>query len=616
MLAALGWMPSIPAAGVETGPQAAFENEVQPLLEKYCYACHGHGRRKGDVSLETDRTIAEIHAHAKIWETVLERVSSHEMPPEDAELQPPPAERERITGWIERELFQLDPANPDPGRVTIHRLNRVEYNNTIRDLVGVNFQPADDFPADNSGYGFDNISDVLSLSPVLLEKYLQAANRILDEALPTAARQARVTHLRANLMLVGFNATFDFGDGWMPLGSLEEDAVSTIMTFAPGDYRVKVLAYATPEGKSLSSDKPLSEVPIVLSCTVDDALVGTWPVDAPKDRPRVFELRLGLPAGRHRVAFVNRRIRGGDNELIMSKGRPGPLQGGTVYVKTVDIEGPLPTKTLRMPAASLAASGGAKTTPAGSRFFEHEGEVALHYTVPSTGEYLFRAQAYAQQAGAQPAQMEFRVDGKPVRVFDVQAPAKLQPLPDQRVFSDVLLNAVPQIYEYRLTLPRGEHRLAAAFINDFADAANPNPNLRDRNLIVDHLELAGLTEPAGLPDYAEPIRKLFAKAATPPRPTGIKGALARLTGRTPPLPTDAERARIVIGDFTRLAWRRPITPAELDELMQLYASAVAEGESFPAGVKFALKAVLVSPYFLFRGEQAAPASPLSPLAQH
>jgi hypothetical protein len=299
----------------------------------------------------------------------------------------------------------------------------------------------------------------------------------------------------------------------------------------------------------------------------------------------------------------------------MSKGRPGPLQGGTVYIKTVDLEGPLPTKTLRMPAGRLEASGGAKTTPAGSRFLEHEGEVALRYTVPAAGEYLFRAQAYAQQAGSETARMEFRMDGQPVHVFDVQAPAKLQALPDQRVFSDVLLNAVPQIYEYRLTLPAGEHRLAAAFINDFADPANQNPNLRDRNLIVDHLELASLTEPAGLPEYAEPIRKLFAKAAAPPRPTGIRGALARLTGRTSPPPTDAARARTIIGDFTRLAWRRPITSAELDELMQLYASAIAEGESFPAGVKFALKAVLVSPYFLFRGEQPLSGPANSPIAE-
>src|SRR5690606_17835292 len=69
-----------------------------------------------------------------------------------------------------------------PGRVTIRRLNREEYNNTIRDLVGVDFDPAEGFPADDTGYGFDNIGDVLSLSPIMLEKYMNAAQRILDEA--------------------------------------------------------------------------------------------------------------------------------------------------------------------------------------------------------------------------------------------------------------------------------------------------------------------------------------------------------------------------------------------------------------------------------------------------
>src|SRR5438552_4045347 len=73
--------------------------------------------------------------------------------------------------------------HPDPGRVTIRRLNRAEYNNTIRDLTGIDFQPAADFPEDDSGYGFDNIGDVLSLSPVLLEKYLAAAEKILDMAM-------------------------------------------------------------------------------------------------------------------------------------------------------------------------------------------------------------------------------------------------------------------------------------------------------------------------------------------------------------------------------------------------------------------------------------------------
>ncbi len=105
------------------------------------------------------------------------------MPPADAE-QPTDAERKTIARWIDDALAKPVPdALQDPGRVTLHRLNRAEYDNTIRDLVKVDFQPADDFPTDDVGYGFDNIGDVLSLSPLLFEKYLIVAERILDEAI-------------------------------------------------------------------------------------------------------------------------------------------------------------------------------------------------------------------------------------------------------------------------------------------------------------------------------------------------------------------------------------------------------------------------------------------------
>jgi hypothetical protein len=94
----------------------------------------------------------------------------------------------KLADWIKYGAFQLDPANPDPGRVTIHRLNRVEYKNTIHDLMGVDFNTDDEFPPDDSGYGFDNIGDVLTVSPLLLEKYLQAAEKIVKEAVPTVAK--------------------------------------------------------------------------------------------------------------------------------------------------------------------------------------------------------------------------------------------------------------------------------------------------------------------------------------------------------------------------------------------------------------------------------------------
>ena len=587
-------------------PPAPFEKTVQPLLKTYCFECHGNGKHKGDVALDRYHDLAAVHDDEKIWATVMDRVHTEEMPPDDADLQPSQEERDAISGWIEHELYHLDPANPDPGRVTIHRLNRAEYDNTIRDLVGVDFHPADDFPADNSGYGFDNVSDVLSLSPMLLEKYVAAARRVLDQAIPTEIVHCRTTHLRANLMAVGFNADGDRGDGWMPLGSLEEDAVSTTMEFSPGDYNVRVLAFATPKGKYASSHRPLSEEPIILTCTLDDSIVGAWKIDVPEDRARMFDMRIGVPAGRHRIAFVNHHLRGGKNELVLRNGRPGPLQGGTIWVKAVDIEGPLPTATRRVPAGELAASGPGAPLVGGRRLLAHNGELGASCHVAAEGEYLMRAEVCADQAGPEPARMEFRIDGKPVQTFDVLAPATLKPPPGQRVFSLVLLNAVPQVYEYRAKLPAGDHKLSVAFLNEFADPDNPNPNLRKRDILVDYIELAGLTEPATLPPRPAPIQRLFAAAAAPPPPTA--GFFARLTSRPAGPPAPADQARYIIRAFARRAWRRPVVPAEVDALMGLYDSAVAGGASFDSGVKFALEATLVSPYFLFRGEAPSGAS--------
>ena len=99
---------------------------------------------------------------------------------------PRPPSANRSSTWIDQGLAQSDCGRErDPGRVTIRRLNRNEYNNTIRDLIGVDFHPADDFPSDDVGYGFDNIGDVLSMPPILLEKYLTAAEKIAERALGT-----------------------------------------------------------------------------------------------------------------------------------------------------------------------------------------------------------------------------------------------------------------------------------------------------------------------------------------------------------------------------------------------------------------------------------------------
>ena len=106
----------------------------------------------------------------------------------EEEAPPIPEDQQKLERWIKNTVFEIDPKYPDPGRVTVRRLNRVEYRNTIHDLMGINYNADAEFPPDDTGYGFDDIGDVLTISPMLMEKYLAAANDIVGQAVPTVAR--------------------------------------------------------------------------------------------------------------------------------------------------------------------------------------------------------------------------------------------------------------------------------------------------------------------------------------------------------------------------------------------------------------------------------------------
>jgi cytochrome c553 len=174
----------------------AFGKTIQPFLAANCYVCHNSGLKSGELNLEAYKSQTSITQDRDRWEKVLHKLRTGEMPPK-AMPRPDQAEVEKVCRLIEGEFGRVDQSvKPDPGRVTARRLNRTEYNNSVRDLLGVQLRPADDFPQDDSGYGFDNIGDVLSLSPVLMEKYLAAAERVARTAVfgpellkPTLARQ-------------------------------------------------------------------------------------------------------------------------------------------------------------------------------------------------------------------------------------------------------------------------------------------------------------------------------------------------------------------------------------------------------------------------------------------
>ncbi|MGA9773992.1 MAG: DUF1592 domain-containing protein [Blastocatellia bacterium] len=162
--------------------QGTFSKTIQPFLATNCYMCHNSSLKSGALNLEAYKTQASMTEDKDRWEKVLHRLRAGEMPPVGGP-RPDRGEVEKVCRLIESELTRGDQsAKPDPGRVTARRLNRTEYNNTVRDLLGVDLRPADDFPQDDSGYGFDNIGDVLSLSPVLMEKYLAAAEKVARAA--------------------------------------------------------------------------------------------------------------------------------------------------------------------------------------------------------------------------------------------------------------------------------------------------------------------------------------------------------------------------------------------------------------------------------------------------
>ena len=154
------------------------------FLEAYCFSCHAGDEPAAEVALDSFTDNQSLIENRDIWERVLDMVATGQMPPSDSERFPTIETSEAFVAHVEAIFERADrTAKPDPGRVTVRRLNKVEYKNTVRDLLGVDFNPTENFPADDVGHGFDNIGDVLSMSPLLMERYLEAAEAIVSRVI-------------------------------------------------------------------------------------------------------------------------------------------------------------------------------------------------------------------------------------------------------------------------------------------------------------------------------------------------------------------------------------------------------------------------------------------------
>jgi mono/diheme cytochrome c family protein len=168
---------SIPASAQRSAPAAAPAPDYASLVGTHCVSCHNDRLKTAGLSLQT-LTLTDVPAHGDVWEKVLRKLRSGEMPPATARSRPAPENAGALVSYLETTLDRAAAASPNPGRAVIHRLNRAEYSNAIRDLLAVDIRPGEWLPVDDSGYGFDNIAAVLSTSPALLDRYMAAAGKV------------------------------------------------------------------------------------------------------------------------------------------------------------------------------------------------------------------------------------------------------------------------------------------------------------------------------------------------------------------------------------------------------------------------------------------------------
>ena len=170
------------ATGLPAAEEPGFDAALGPFVKSYCVGCHGPRKKEAKLDLSAEASARSVVRHYRVWDRVVERLESGEMPPEDHPKQPTPKEREAAVAWLKGVRAAEAKKNAgDPGPVLARRLSNAEYDNAVRDLTGVDLRPTREFPVDPADEaGFDNSGESLAMSPALLKKYLDAARRVAD----------------------------------------------------------------------------------------------------------------------------------------------------------------------------------------------------------------------------------------------------------------------------------------------------------------------------------------------------------------------------------------------------------------------------------------------------
>lgn len=326
--------PRAPALAGSSDPLAAdlerrFREDVRPLLARSCFGCHGPDKARADVRFDRLATVADVMGMSDQLAVARELVTLRQMPPED---EPPLTEHEVLTiqQWIDaaRDYYPADGAI-DPGWFTIHRLNRAEYRNTLRDLLGIDPSEHDvaaNLPPDDTGYGFDNMAAVLSVSPLQVEAYLGAAERALDLSLGPMFLVSTEPRTLRRLSIDGGGRELESGGFFFYSNGGAAERVEIPVT---GEYEVTVESWGDPAG---------DEAPR-LAVRFGNRTLKTIDATSTRDRPQVDRVRVRLERGAADlgVHFIN--------DYYVKD-----VADRNVAVESVAIAGPLDEATVERPA--------------------------------------------------------------------------------------------------------------------------------------------------------------------------------------------------------------------------------------------------------------------------
>jgi len=478
---------------------APYDADVRPILERYCFDCHSGDQAEAGITLDTyQESRAKTHER-KAWVKVLRQMQGGAMPPIDSE-QPTRAEIATLERWIAGYALVPDCSRGErPGRVTVRRLNREEYNNTVRDLFGVKVRPADDFPSDDVGYGFDTIGDVLSLPPVLLDRYIDAADVVARAVIASTDADAAPTRRIEGGRL---NSTGQFTREF----EIEQE----------GNYAIRVMAWGDQAGPD----------PCRMMIGLDGKPRRTVNVPNGRGSPIEYDFKLRLEPGKHQlaVAFLNdfynknekdpkKRDRNLAIDAITLAGPIGllpddlPASHTRFFSKPIDPEAEVTEQADQMKAILGPVASRAFRRPATAE--ELDGLAAVFFSARRSGETIERAAQLALSALLVSPSFLFRVEGDP-------APGRIRNLNDFELaarLSYFLWSSLPDDALFRAAA-RGEvhtpEQLATQAERMLRD---PKVEAFVKNFAGQWLQLRGLDEvrpdPKRFPGFDDELREAF-----------------------------------------------------------------------------------------------------------